>query len=302
MEIRVPVPPSFSFKRTAASHGWSELPPCSINAGYTTLRRVVSLGAGRAPVAVEISGADGALLVAAPGRLARRDVEKITRDVRHMFRLDDDLDGFYAALSAAPGYEWVARSGAGRLLRSPTVYEDLVKSLATTNCSWSLTKLMCARLVEGLGPRARGGGHAFPTPAEMAAAPPDFYRDEMRSGYRAPYFKELAERVASGELDVESWLASELPTPELRREMKKVKGVGDYAAENLLKLVGRYDVLALDSWVRATFKSKHNRGRACRDDKIARHYARFRHWRGLALWCDLTHDWIEDSEKVSSEQ
>ena len=299
MEISVPVSPTFNFKRTAASHGWCELAPCSIDESWTTIGRVVSLGAERDPVAVTITGGTGELLVRVPGRLAKRDAERIARDVRHMFRLDDDLDIFYAALSAAPGFEWVGRSGAGRLLRSPTVYEDLVKSLATTNCSWSLTKLMCARLVENLGRPARGGGRAFPTPAEMAAAPLDFYRDEMRSGYRAPYFKELAGRVASGELDVESWLASDLPTPELRREMKKVKGVGDYAAENLLKLVGRYDVLALDSWVRSTFARKHNRGRACKDEKIARHYARFRHWRGLALWCDLTQDWMEDKEAVS---
>jgi N-glycosylase/DNA lyase len=300
MEIRVPAPPSFNFDRTAASHGWCELPPFTVDESWTAIGRVVSLGAGRDPVAVRITGAPGALLVNAPGRLAKRDAERIARDARHMFRLDDDLGGFYSSLSAAPGFEWVARSGAGRLLRSPTVYEDLVKSLATTNCSWSLTKLMCARLVAGLGRPARGGGgHAFPGPAEMAAAPLGFYRDEMRAGYRAPYFKELSERVAAGELDVESWLASELPTPELRREMKRVKGVGDYAAENLLKLVGRYDVLALDSWVRATFARKHNRGRACADEKIARHYARFRHWRGLALWCDMTQDWIKDEEAVS---
>ena len=101
-------------------------------------------------------------------------------------------------------------------------------------------------------------------------------------------------RVASGELDVESWLASELPTDRLKREMKRVKGVGDYAAENLLKLVGRYDVLALDSWVRGKFAKVRGRGRACDDKKIARFYSRFREWRGLALWCDMTRDWFEE--------
>ena len=295
MEISVPAPPSFSFRRTAASHGWSELAPFSIDETWTKIRRVVDLGPERDPVAVEIAGGDGALRVRVAGsRLAKRDADRIARDVRHIFRLDDDLEDFYAALSRAAGFEWVARAGAGRLLRSPTVFEDLVKTLCTTNCSWSLTKTRTTRLVENLGRPSRGGGRSFPTPAARAAAPASFYRDEMRSGYRAPYFKELAERVASGELDVEAWLASELPTAELRRAMKRVKGVGDYAAENLLKLVGRYDVLALDSWVRATYARLHNRGRACDDQKIARHYARFGHWRGLALWCDMTKDWIEE--------
>jgi 3-methyladenine DNA glycosylase/8-oxoguanine DNA glycosylase len=75
--------------------------------------------------------------------------------------------------------------------------------------------------------------------------------------------------------------------------MKRVKGVGDYAAENLLKLVGRYDVLALDSWVRPTFARTRNGGRKCDDKKIARFYGRFKSWRGLALWCDMTRHWFE---------
>jgi hypothetical protein len=77
--------------------------------------------------------------------------------------------------------------------------------------------------------------------------------------------------------------------------MKQVKGVGDYAAENLLKLVGRYDGLALDSWTRAKFATTRNNSRAATDRKIARFYGRFDTWRGLALWCDLTKDWLDEA-------
>jgi N-glycosylase/DNA lyase len=153
---------------------------------------------------------------------------------------------------------------------------------------------MVEGMVKHLGHEAQDGRRAFPTPEAMASQPESFYRDVVRAGYRAGYFKELAERVASGELDVESWLTSELSTAELKREMKRVKGVGEYAADNLLKLLGRYDCLALDSWVRATFARLHNKGRVASDRKIARHYARFREWRGLALWCDITRDWLEE--------
>ena len=74
--------------------------------------------------------------------------------------------------------------------------------------------------------------------------------------------------------------------------MKRIKGVGDYAAENLLKLVGRYDGLALDSWLRAQFYKKHNGGNICADDEIRKFYERFREWRGLAIWCDMTEKWF----------
>jgi len=109
--------------------------------------------------------------------------------------------------------------------------------------------------------------------------------------------KELADRVASGSLNVEGWLTSELPTPELKREMKQVMGVGDYVAENILKLVGRYDGLALDSWLSGKFARVRNGGRKTTDKKIARYYARFHPWSGLALWCDMTQDWMDGDEE-----
>lgn len=227
-------------------------------------------------------------------KLNKRSIQKIERDVRHMFRLDEDMSDFYRVMSSDPSLAWIEKAGAGRMLRSPTVYEDLVKTICTTNCSWGLTVKMVAGLTNNLGVQTDDGLRAFPSAQAMANAPAWFYRDEMRAGYRAPYFKELAERVASGKLDVECWLNSDLPTDELKREMKSVKGVGDYAAENLLKLVGRNDVLALDSWLRSQYAAIHNKGRACSDKKIERHYRRFATWRGLALWCDMTRDWIDE--------
>jgi N-glycosylase/DNA lyase len=204
------------------------------------------------------------------------------------------LTEFYGATSGTEEFAWVERQGAGRLLRSPTVFEDVVKAITTTNCSWALTVKMVTGLVQHLGVETDDGRRSFPTPQAMAEAPLSFYSEVMRAGYRAPYFKELAERVASGELDVESWLVSDLATPALKREMKQVKGVGDYAADTLLRLIGRYDGLALDSWVRGKFARVRGRGRPVTDERIARYYSRFQKWRGLALWCDMTRDWLAE--------
>ncbi|HYH86746.1 MAG TPA: hypothetical protein VEX60_14940 [Pyrinomonadaceae bacterium] len=294
MNFSIPTPDGFDFKRTLFSHGWYGLLPFEIS-GSNTLVRVLDMS-DAPPVTVKIKDDDGALSVSVPGRLNKSERARVERDVRHIFRLDDVLNEFYERIKHDPDFGWIARDGAGRLLRSPTVYEDLVKSICTTNCSWSLTTKMVTELVSNLGREAADGRRSFPTPEAMAAQPARFYREVVRAGYRSEYLKELADRVASGELDVESWLASELPTAALRREMKRVKGVGDYAAENLLKLVGRYDVLALDSWVRATFARVRNRGRTCDDKKIARFYSRFKEWRGLALWCDMTRDWLEEGK------
>jgi N-glycosylase/DNA lyase len=214
-------------------------------------------------------------------------------DIRHMMRLDDDMGDFYGLLAADGDFNWIPAQGAGRMLRSPTVFEDLVKMICTTNCSWALTEKMVTGLVESLGRQSNDGRRTFPTPEAMALMPLKFYVNEVRAGYRAAYLKELADRVASGELRVENWLTSPLATADLIKELRGVKGVGPYAAENLLKLIGRYDGLALDSWTRAKFYAVRNNGRKASDKKIARYYSRFKEWRGLALWCDLTRDWLE---------
>ena len=295
MEISIPTPSGFSFKRTAISHGWYNLAPFDLDQERWILSRVLDMGPSH-PIMVKISGGNGAVKVSTSRALGKRASEKVVRDVRHILRFDDEMTGFYAAVCGDPEFEWIAGSGAGRLLRSPTVFEDLVKTMCTTNCSWALTYKMVEGLVNELGRESPEGRRTFPTAEAMASRPERFYREVIRAGYRAPYFKELAERVASGALDVESWARSDLATPDLRREMKKVKGVGDYAAENLLKLIGRYDCLALDSWVRGKFKRTRNGGRKTSDKKIERYYARFGEWRGLALWCDMTRDWLESED------
>jgi N-glycosylase/DNA lyase len=225
--------------------------------------------------------------------LGKADTREVTRAARHIVRLDDNLEHFYRATNDDPDFEWIANQGAGRMLRSPTVFEDLVKMICTTNCSWALTKKMVTGLVQNLGREAGDGRRTFPTPEAMALMPMKFYVNEVRAGYRAPYLKELADRVASASLNVEEWLKSPIPTADLIKQIKSVKGAGNYAAENLLKLLGRYDGLALDSWTRAKFYEVRNNGRKASDKKIARYYSRFREWRGLALWCDMTRDWLD---------
>lgn len=281
--LEIEIPANFSFRATVYSHGWSELAPFALDEENWRLSYVFSDGKRSVPGVMFEEG--GRLRV----ELANGSIkdEKILADVRHLLRLDDDLDEFYASIATDERMAWMAHHRAGRLVRSPTVWEDLVKTMCTTNCSWGLTKSMVRNLVDKVGTKK-----AFPTAEAMAAMDEVFYREEIRAGYRSPYFVELAQKVASGELDPQSWLVTDLPTPELKKEMKKVKGVGDYAAENLLKLVGRYDGLALDSFLRGQFYKTHNKEKTCPDKKIERHYKKYGQWRGLVIWCDMTERWI----------
>jgi 3-methyladenine DNA glycosylase/8-oxoguanine DNA glycosylase len=292
MELTIPTPSTFNFQRTVISHGWYGLLPFEFDRQKWKLVRVLDRGS-KAPVTVTLTGTKRSVKVTTDTVLAKKDAEKVLSDVRHMLRLDENLEHFYSSTKNDSDFGWIATQGAGRLLRSPTVFEDLVKMICTTNCSWALTEKMVTSLVEKVGRETTDGRKSFPSAAALAEKPLSFFVNEIRAGYRAEYLKELVGRVASGELEVEAWLKSDLPTAELVKEIKGVKGVGNYAAENLLKLLGRYDGLALDSWTRAKFFQVRNNGRKTTDKRIARYYSRFNEWRGLALWCDVTRDWLE---------
>jgi N-glycosylase/DNA lyase len=291
--LQIATPDDFKFRQTVYSHGWCSLAPFALDRDKWILRRVFDLDGGGA-VAADISEDADAVSIVLGEAVNETDAAKIIRDVRHILRLDENFAAFYRLTDAFDEFKWVAARGAGRLLRSPTVWEDLVKSICTTNCSWALTKIMTTNLVEKLGTATAGGQKSFPSAARMAEKPESFYRDEIRAGYRAGYFAELSQRVAGGEIDVESWATTDLPVAELKKEMKRVKGVGDYAADNLLKLVGRYDGLALDSMLRGDFAKLHNNGERADDKQICAHYERFGEWRGLVIWLDATKDYFLD--------
>jgi N-glycosylase/DNA lyase len=288
-KLVIETPQNFDYKRTVWSHGWYQLLPFEFNEESWVLGTVINCPH---PVFVSINDIGKSLQIEFDAEISGESETKILNDIRHIFRFDDNLSEFYKLTKKEKHLSWVAKQNAGRMLRSVTVFEDLVKTVCTTNCSWALTKIMVTNLVNKLGEVSARGKKSFPTAEAMAKMPIEFYKEEIRAGYRASYFKELAEKIADGDLDVEGWLKSDLPTKQLKKEMKKVKGVGDYAAENLLKLIGRYDGLALDSFLRSEFYKKYNQGNACEDKQIEENYEKFGEWRGLVMWLDMTEKWL----------
>jgi 3-methyladenine DNA glycosylase/8-oxoguanine DNA glycosylase len=189
-------------------------------------------------------------------------------------------------------------TGAGRMLRSPTVFEDVVKTICTTNCTWSATVRMVTALVDSLGPRDAGADrHAFPTAAVMAEAKESFYRNVVRAGYRGPYLRALATSVADGSLDLEALSATsadELPDEEVAVRLLALPGVGPYAAAHIMMLLGRYSRLILDSWTRPTYARVSGARKSVADRTIERRFRRYGRYAGLAFWLVLTRDWVAE--------
>jgi 3-methyladenine DNA glycosylase/8-oxoguanine DNA glycosylase len=275
--------------RTLASHGVADLPPNVIDDQARTLETTLALPRNRARTIRIRAGRPGRVLVEGEG-IAASDAPAVKEAARHILRLDADLSGFYDAARDDPDLDW-ACIGAGRMLRSPTVFEDVVKTICTTNCAWSATVRMTTALVEHLGLEAPGGRHAFPTAAAMAQEGENFYRDTVRAGYRGAYLHALAADVATGALDLEALNDPELPDDEVAERLLALPGCGPYATAHMMMLLGRYSRLILDSWTRPKYASLN--GRKAADKTIERRFRRYRDYAGLAFWLYLTRDWVE---------
>lgn len=285
----------FQLRTVARSHGWFDLPPFEWDSARQSLTIVAWVGKLPATIRVTQPTIGRIDLVAErPGRLGTAANREVIEIARRCLGLDLDLGDFYA--SAGEPYRWAAELGAGPFLRSASVFEDAVKMLATTNCSWSLARLMVSRLVESLGEQAPDGRRSFPTPEAMASQSTDFYRVQVRAGYRAEALLRFARQVAGGEIDPEGWASFPGSTAELVRTIEQVHGLGRYSAENLCRLLGRFDGLGLDSWC----LKKYRQIRRVRGPDVAaairRRYRRYGQWQGLALWLDLTRDWHQAEE------
>ncbi|HEX9697079.1 MAG TPA: Fe-S cluster assembly protein HesB [Actinomycetota bacterium] len=285
--------------RTINSHGVASLPPHAVDEDRRALTTVVAIpGAKPRRVRVEAGRGRHARVTIDGPAAGSRTIARVREEVRHILALDRDLSPFYALVAADPALAWAA-SGAGRMVRSQTVFEEVVKTVCTTNCTWSATERMVGALVEHLGEPAAGvtpgsgaAGRAFPTPAAMAAAGEDFYREVVRAGYRGAYFRALARDVAGGALDLEALAADEDVTDdEIFKRLIALPGVGPYAAAHIMQMIGRHSRPILDSWTRPKYARLTGK-KSVTDKAIVRRFARYREHAGLAFWLFLTEDWI----------
>jgi N-glycosylase/DNA lyase len=286
------------------SHGIASLPPMRLDEKAWTFEITVPLqGLGARTLTISQARPGHGVVSVGNESLTDAVAAAVMAQVRHVLSLDVDLTAFYVIAADDPDLAWVLH-GAGRMVRSPTVFEDVVKTICTTNTSWGGTTRMVNALVEHLGERAPGAppegpyGRAFPTAAAMAAAPAHFYKKVAGAGYRGPYLKTLASDVVKGKVDLEGLARAshdDVPDDEVARRLQALPGVGPYAAAHIMLMLGRYDRLILDSWTRPKYASLVGRRRPVSDRTIVRRFQPYGRYAGLAFWLFLTRDWVTES-------
>jgi 3-methyladenine DNA glycosylase/8-oxoguanine DNA glycosylase len=285
VKLTLPAHQPFNLRNTVRSHGWYQMAPFDYDEDENILKYVIRLATGKV-LEFQVREAPGGVNLETDEKLTEAETTDLTDAVTWMLGLEMDFSAFYTAAKKEPKLAHVEQKAYGRVLRSPTFFDDVVKTILTTNTLWAATKRMNQNLINQYGPSLDGDTErrAFPNPDEIAVSSPEVLREAVRVGYRAPSIHELAVKVASGELDVESFKRSDLPTLELRKELLKIKGVGPYAAANLLLILGRGDFIPVDSWALKLVSHEWYDGELVTPKQVEEHFEKWDEFKGLAYW------------------
>jgi len=287
MKLTLSVRKPFNFQSVVNSHGWYQLAPFAYEDDANDLFYALRLSNARV-IELRLSGDKNELQVETE-KLNKAEQAEVKDRVTWMFGLDMDFSDFYVASSHEPKLARAKKQALGRVLRSPTLFEDVIKTVFTTNTLWAATRNMTRKLVDEFGEplsstERDAGAKAFPTPEAIAASDPDYIKEKIRVGYRAPAIYDLAVRVASGKYDLEALKHSSLPALELRSELMTIKGIGPYAAANLLMILGRHDFIPIDSYALKMVSHEWYKGNPITAKEVEKRFEKWGAYKGLAFW------------------
>ncbi len=285
--FKLPAVPPFSLASVVQSHGWYQLAPFEYDPNDGSLMYTARLDSGRV-LQLNITQSGTGVSAAYEPELTHTETSEVSRMVTWMLGLDQHFGAFYQFCRDEPALAQSEALARGRLLRSPTLFEDVVKTILTTNTAWSGTKRMNTKLISLYGEPvpAQPIVKAFPTPQALAELDEPALRKDAGLGYRAPYILELAQRTASGELDLEAHKNGQFATSDLKKWLLSLKGVGPYAAANLMMLLGHYDEVPVDSWALMMVSREFYNSEPVTVKQVRAAFERWGEWQGLAyfLW------------------
>lgn len=284
MTFTLTPPTAFSLPAVVRSHGWIQMSPFDETPDHG-LSYIIRLTTGKV-LRFEVHAMGDSIRVDSTELLTDPEQSELAHHITWMLDLDQDFTEFYALAGQEPKLVKMVERKAGRVLRSPTLFEDVIRTILTTNTLWQHTLRMSRELVTRYGDPlpCEPELHAFPTPGRLLQVDEPTLREQCRMGYRAPYIWELAQRVASAGLDLEALKTTSVPTPELRKELMTIKGVGGYAAANLLMLLGRYDFVPVDSWALKVVSNEFFGGEKITPKQVLSTFEYWGKWQGLVYW------------------
>ncbi|XP_038713718.1 uncharacterized protein LOC120007520 [Tripterygium wilfordii] len=220
--------------------------------------------------------------------------------------------------------------GFGRIFRSPSLFEDAVKSILLCNCTWKRSLEMAKALCElqqkvidlkPIGKRARylrnqaenvSGKKVkgqvtgdFPSAKELASLDEDFLKQHCKVGYRSKSIIQLAKEYKKGTSmlnEVEEVLDSTNSYKKIHRKLLKIKGFGRFASATVMMCIGCYEYVTIDSeTIRLLHKihAMENCTEATVKEDVKRIYEKYEPFQSLAYWFELLCDYEDEVGKLS---
>jgi len=167
-----------------------------------------------------------------------------------------DLDRDYGAIkSRLRQNDEIMRSaigcGEGIRILNQELWETVVSFIISASNNIPRIKGIIERLCEAFGDRIEYRGntyYSFPD-AETINALSLSDLAVIRAGFRDKYIKAAAEAVVNGDLSLDTLRS--MPTPEAKKALMSVKGIGNKVSDCILLFgLGRADSFPVDVWIK----------------------------------------------------
>ncbi len=243
--LNIQTPPDFNLARDVCSYGYFLLAPNHWDVDHQHMLRVLEFDQGPSLCIIDQKSPKSTPTVRArfDRTLNRQEQSSARAQITRMLCLDTTHEEIKAFHKVDPRWK---KSGAGRLFRSPTLFEDVIKTVTSCNVTWPSTVNMNRRLCEVCGRKSASGVPGFPSAKKLARTRVGTLRGRCRVGYRDQRIIDLAKLFAKGAID-EQWVQVTGSDDEVFKFLITLPGIGPYAAGNIMQLMGRYSRLALDT-------------------------------------------------------
>jgi len=199
----------------------------------------------------------------------------LRKQIRRILQLDTDFSDFHAACKGDRILGFVHRHKCGGFLRGASAFEDVIKTVCTTNCDWRNTKRMCEALC-----LLEGGN--FPTPEQVLTVSEASLAAKTSCGYRVRTIRLVAKLAADGKLPLDDWVRDS-EFDRVRANLKSIWGIGPYALNHILVLLGDYSKIPVDSEVLSYLRRVHFNGREVSEKEAVKPYEQYGRFAYLAF-------------------
>ncbi|KAK7333933.1 hypothetical protein VNO80_30714 [Phaseolus coccineus] len=242
---------TFNLEKAVCNHGFFMMAPNKWNPSTKSLQRPLRLMDQRCSVMVTISHPPGENNL----HVHVHDVEVLSLEdqqailaLSRMLRISDEDEN--AVIEFQKLYPEAKEEGFGRIFRSPSIFEDAVKSLLLCYCSWQRTLKMAKSLCELQLQLSRSNRKKqqlvenFPIPKELLEISESNLQKQCGLGMRAGYIMKLAKKVEKN--SIMEKLEKER-SRFVHTRLIEFNGFGPFSVATTLMCMGKYEKVPADS-------------------------------------------------------